>query len=60
MSQPIPIEKAKELFLKYFRVCGEINQSKESSIAFANKFIKINDEVEYWEEVIIEVENIEA
>ncbi len=46
----IPEEKAKELFLKYFRICNDFHQSKESGISFCNKFIEHNEDLEYWME----------
>ena len=55
----VPFEKAKELFLKYYRICNDFNQSKESSVLFAQKFIDANEDVEYWSEVINEISCIE-
>lgn len=55
----IAIEKAKELFLKYFRICGDADQSKKSAIDFSDKFINSGEEVDYWNEVKQEIANIE-
>jgi hypothetical protein len=59
MSAEIPIEKAKHLFLKYFRICGDFDQSKESSNNFCDKFITAEEEVDYWKEVKAEIDLIE-
>lgn len=56
----IPIEKAKYLFLKYYRICGDSQQSKQSSIGFCNKFIGVGEDVEYWGEVINEINEIKG
>lgn len=56
----IAIEKAKELFLKYYRICGDTFQSIESANDFADKFIKSGEDVEYWNEVKTEIQQIEA
>jgi hypothetical protein len=52
-------EKAKELFLKYYRICQDVEQSKESACAFCDKFILKEEDVEYWSNVKNEVALIE-
>jgi len=55
----IEIEKAKELFLKYYRICKDVSQAKETSISFCQRFIDSAEDVDYWIGVKDEVAKIE-
>lgn len=54
----IAVEKAKEMFLKYFRVCLDREESLKYSLIAVNDLIATGYDLEYWQEVKTEIEQI--
>ena len=52
-------EKAPELFLKYYRICGDFDESIEATIKLCDKFIEAGEDEVYWNEVKEETYKIE-
>ena len=54
----IPIEKAKEMFLKYLRASGDTDKAIVYALLSVEDFIANGKDVSYWEEVKAELEII--
>lgn len=54
----VAVEKAKEMFLKYFRVCLDKEEALKYSLIAVNDLIATGYDLEYWQEVKAEIEQI--